>query len=334
MQIWIKRTVGLLAGAAALALALAAPASAQQPGAGAAGYPARPIKFIVPFAAGGVTDVLARILANEIAKDWGQPVVVENVTGATAMIGTQQVARAAPDGYTVLVTSNAHTINPALRKSMTFDPVKDFTPITLLAASPNMLIVRSDSAIKSVADYIAAAKARPGEISYASSGIGTSLHIAGEQFGQITGTRYNHIPYAASNQSIQAVVAGHTQSSWSAVNSAFPFVKDGRLRALAVASEKRTVFAPDVPTFAELGIQGMKSETWLAALGPAGMPAPIAARLDGEFLKLMARADVREKILGLGAEPVGTSLDKFGAQIREEIDMYKRIVRDGGIKAE
>lgn len=331
MQTWMKKTAALIGAAAALALA--APVGAQQP-ATAAAYPSRPIKFIVPFGAGGVTDVLARILGNEIAKDWGQPVIVENVTGATAIIGTQQVARAAPDGYTVLITSNAHTINPALRKTMPFDSVKDFTPITLLAAAPNMLVVRSDSPIKSVADYIAAAKAKPGEINYASSGIGTSLHIAGEQFGQITGTRYNHIPYAASNQSIQAVVAGHTQSSWSAVNSAFPFVKDGRLRALAVASEKRTVFAPDVPTFAELGIQGMKSETWLAALGPAGMPPDVAAKLDAEFLKLMARADVREKILGVGAEPVGTSLDKFGAQIREEIDMYKRIVSEGGIKAE
>lgn len=334
MQKWMKQTVVRFGMAASLALGVAVPASAQQPAAGAAGYPSRPIKFIVPFAAGGVTDVLARILATEIAKDWGQPVVVENVTGATAMIGTQQVARAAPDGYTVLVTSNAHTINPALRKNMTFDAVKDFTPITLLAASPNMLIVRSDSPIKSVADYVAAAKAKPGEVSYASSGIGTSLHIAGEQFGQITGTRYNHIPYAASNQSIQAVLAGHTQSSWSAVNSASPFVKDGRLRALAVANEKRTVFAPDVPTFAEQGVQGMKSETWLAALGPAGMPPAIAARLDGQFQKLMARPDVRDRILGLGAEPVGTSLERFGAQIRDEIDMYKRVVNDSGIKAE
>ncbi len=317
----------------ALALAATLPAAAQT-GVSASGYPSRPIRMVIPFAAGGVTDVLGRILANEMARDWGQPVVVENVTGATAIIGTQQVARAAPDGYTLLVTSNAHTINPALRKSLPFDPVKDFTPITLLAAAPNMLVVRSDSPLKSVADYVAAAKARPGEVNYASSGIGTSLHIAGEQFGQITGTRYNHIPYAASNQSIQAVVAGHTQSSWSAVNSALPFVKDGRLRALAVASDRRTVFAPDVPTFAELGIAGMKSETWLAALAPAGLPQPIAARLDAELLKIMARPDIREKILGLGAEPVGTSLGAFGTQIADEIAMYKRIAQDSGIKAD
>ena len=315
-------------------LALNTPAGAQQPAQGAVDYPSRAIKFIVPFGAGGVTDVLARILGNEIAKDWGQPVIVENVPGATAIIGSQRVARSAPDGYTVLITSNAHTINPALRKNLPFDAVKDFTPITLLAAAPNMLVVRSDSPIKSVADYIAAAKAKPGEVSYASSGIGTSLHIAGEQFAQITGTHYNHIPYSASNQSIQAVLGGQTQSSWSAVNSAYPFVKDGRLRALAVASEKRSVFAPDVPTFAELGINGMKSQTWLAALGPAGMPPAIAAKLDAEFLKLMARPDVREKIVGSGNEPVGTSLDKFGTQIREEIEGYKRIVSNSGIKVE
>lgn len=328
MQKWFQR---LSAAAAVTAFGALAPTLCAQT---LNTYPSRPIRIVIPFAAGGVTDVLGRILANEIARDWGQPVVVENVTGATAIIGTQQVARAAPDGYTLLVTSNAHTINPALRKRLPFEPVKDFTPITLLAAAPNMLVVRSDSPIRSVVDYVAAAKARPGEVNYASSGIGTSLHIAGEQFGQISGAKFTHIPYAASNQSIQAVLAGHTQSSWSAVNSALPFVKDGRLRALAVASEKRTLFAPDVPTFAELGIQGMKSETWLAAFGPAGLPQPIVAKLDAEFLKLMARPDIREKILGLGAEPVGVSQEKFGAQIREEIDMYKRIVLESGITAD
>ena len=328
MQKWIKR---LAAATVVTALyTLTQGVSAQTANA----YPSKQIRIVIPFAAGGVTDVLGRILANEIAKEWGQPVIVENVTGATAIIGSQQVARAAPDGYTLLVTSNAHTINPALRQKLPFDPIKDFTPITLLAAAPNMLVVRTDSPIRTVADYVAAAKAKPGEVNYASSGIGTSLHIAGEQFGQITGTQVNHIPYAASNQSIQAVLAGHTQSSWSAVNSALPFVKDGRLRPLAVASEKRTLFAPDVPTFAELGIQGMKSETWLAALGPAGLPQAIVAKLDAEFLKLMARPDIRAKILCLGSEPVGISQEKFGAQIRDEIVMYKRIVKDGGMKVD
>ncbi|MBI2316159.1 MAG: tripartite tricarboxylate transporter substrate binding protein [Betaproteobacteria bacterium] len=214
-------------------------------------YPSKPIRVVVSFGPGGVTDILARLLAPEIQKNLGQPVVVENVAGATAIIGTSAVARAVPDGHTLLFTSNAHTINPALRKQLPFDTVKDFTPITLLAASPNMLIVRADSPIKSVADYIAAAKAKPGEITYAFSGIGTSLHIAGAQFAQITGTKYNPIPYKTSAESIGAVASGQTDSSWSAVNAALPFIKGGKVRALAVASEKRTSFAPEIPTFGD-----------------------------------------------------------------------------------
>ena len=297
-------------------------------------YPAKPIRVVVSFGPGGVTDILARLLAPEIQKDWGQPVVVENVAGATAIIGTAAVARAAPDGYTLLVTSNAHTINPALRKQLPFDTVKDFTPITLLAAAPNMLVVRADSPIKTVADYIAAAKSKPGEITFAFSGIGTSLHIAGEQFAQITGTKYNAIPYKTSAESIGAMVSGQTDSSWSAVNAALPFIKSGKARALAVASDKRTGFAPDVMTFDELGVKGMKSETWLAALAPANLPAPIAAKLSGEFISLINRSDIRERILRLGAEPVGIELDKFAALIKEEIEMYKGIVQAGGIKPE
>lgn len=297
-------------------------------------YPSRPIRVIVPFGPGGVTDVLARLLSAEISKDFGQPVVVENMPGGTGLIGTGAVAKAAPDGHTILFTSNAHTINPALRRQMPFDSVKDFTPLVLLAAAPNMLVVRSDSPIKTVAEYIAAAKARPGEINYATSGVGTSLHIAGEQFSQITGAKFNHVPYAASNQSVQAVLGGHVVSSWSAVNSALPFVKAGRMRALALASEKRSEFAPDVPTFAEVGIKGMKSETWLAALGPAGLPAPVASKLAAELQMLIARADMKQKILGLGAEPVGVELEAFRAQIRDEIEMYTKIARAGDIKAE
>ena len=299
-----------------------------------AAYPSRTIRVIVPFGPGGVTDVLARLLAAEIARDFAQPVVVENMPGGTGLIGTGVVAKSVPDGHTILFTSNAHTINPALRRQMPFDSVKDFTPLVLLAAAPNMLVVRSDSPIKSVAEYIAAAKAKPGEINYATSGVGTSLHIAGEQFSQITGAKFNHVPYAASNQSVQAVLGGHVVSSWSAVNAALPFVKAGRMRPLAVASDKRTDFAPEVPTFAELGIKGMKSETWLAALGPAGLPAPIAAKLAAELQMLIGRADMKQKILGLGAEPVGVELETFRAQIRDEIEMYTRIARAGDIKAE
>jgi tripartite-type tricarboxylate transporter receptor subunit TctC len=297
-------------------------------------YPSRPIRIIVPFGPGGVTDVLARLLAPHIQNDFGQPLVIENIGGAGGVIGTAAAAKAAPDGYTIMFTSNVHSINPALRKQLPFDAVRDFTPITLLVSSPNLLVVRADSPFKSVSDYIAAAKEKPGEVSFATAGLGTSLHIAGEQFSQLTGTRFNHIPYSASNQSVQAAAAGTTNSSWSAVNSALPMIKGGRLRALAVASPQRTVFLPDVPTFEEAGVKGMKSETWLGVIGPGGLPAAIAAKWNAELLKLINRADIKEKIFNLGAEPVGTELDKFGALIKEEIEMYSAIVRAGNIKPE
>jgi tripartite-type tricarboxylate transporter receptor subunit TctC len=297
-------------------------------------YPDKPIKFIVPFGPGGVTDVLARLLAAEMQKDWGQPVIVVNMAGATGTIGSAAVAKAAPDGHTLLITANVHTINPAMRKDMPFDTLRDFTPIALLTTAPNMLVVRADSPIRSVADYIAAAVAKPGEISYATAGVGTAPHIAGEQFSQITGTRYNLIPYSSSNQSIQSVLAGDTVSSWSAVNAALPLIKAGRIRALAVASDTRSVFAPEVPTFAELGVKGMRSELWLGALAPANLPLPLASKLSEEFVRLIRRADIRERILGLGSEPLGIGMDRFGEQIREEIKMYIDVVRTAGIKPE
>lgn len=300
----------------------------------AASYPSKPIKIIVPFAAGGVTDIMARIVGNEMTKDWGQAVIVENVTGVSGVIGSQQLTKSAPDGYTIMINSNVHTINPALRKTLPYDTLKDFAPLVLLGTAPNMLIVNAQVPVKTLADYIALAKQKPGEVTYATAGVGTSLHIAGAQFSQITGTSYNHIPYSASNQSIQAVVAGHTLSSWSAVNSALPFIKDGRVRALAVASETRTAFAPDIPTFAELGVPGMKSETWIGAFAPANTPSPITVKLATEMKQLMARPAIKEKILSVGAEPNGLELEKFTAQIKMEIDMYKQIVQLGDIKAE
>ena len=299
-----------------------------------ASYPSKPIKIIVPFAAGGVTDIMARIVGNEMTKDWGQAVIVENVTGVSGVIGSQQLTKSSPDGYTIMINSNVHTINPALRKTLPYDTLKDFAPLVLLGTAPNMLIVNAHVPVKTLADYIALAKQKPGEVTYATAGVGTSLHIAGAQFSQITGTTYNHIPYAASNQSIQAVVAGHTLSSWSAVNSALPFIKDGRVRALAVASETRTAFAPDIPTFAELGVPGMKSETWIGAFAPANTPNPVTVKLATEMKQLLVRPAIKEKILSVGAEPSGLELEKFAVQIKMEIDMYKQIVQLGEIKAE
>ena len=299
-----------------------------------AAYPVKPIRLIVSFAAGGTNDLLARLLAPEMQKDFGQSVIVDNRAGAGGAIGAAVVAKAVPDGYTLLMTTNVFSINPALRKDLPFDPLKDFTPITLLVTSPNMLAVSPDSPMRNVADFLAAAKARPGELSYATSGIGTSLHIAMEQFAQLTGTRYNHIPYAAANQSVQALLAGQVNSTWSGMFSALPLLKSNKMRALAVANEVRSVFAPDIPTFAESGVKGMRSETWHAALGPAGLPQSITLKMNATFMKLLQLPNVKETLAHYGVEHVGLEMERFGARIREEIGMYSTIVRAAGIKVE
>ncbi len=323
------KTTGRIAAFCACALWCLGSAQAQDT------YPSKPIRIVVGFAAGGISDVMARVLALELQKHWGQPVLVENKVGAAGVIGSETVARSAPDGYTLLMASGTHTITPALREQMPYDAVKDFTALALLASAPNMLVVRADSPIRNLADYLAAAKARPGEISYATSGIGTTVHIAGERLAQQTGVKLNHIPYKSSSQSVEAVIAGHVVSSWSAVNAALPHIKSGRVRAIAVASEKRSSFVPDVPTFLELGVKDMKSDTWIAMLAPANLPAPVAAKINAELASLVARPDIREKILGLGAEPIsGIEMDRFATLMRNEIDGYARVIKAGNIKAE
>ena len=298
-------------------------------------YPTKPIKIVVGFGAGGITDVMARVLAIELQKTWGQPVQVENRAGAAGVIGAESVARAAPDGYTLLMAATSHTITAAMREQMPYDAVKDFTALTLLASAPNMLVVRADSSIKNLSDYLSAAKARPGEISYATSGIGTTVHIAGERLAQQVGVKLNHIPYKSSSQSVEAVIAGHVVSSWSSVNSALPHINSGRVRANGVASEKRSSFVPEVPTFGELGVKDMLSDTWIAMLAPANLPIPVAAKINAELARLVARPDIRDKILGLGAQPIsGVEMASFATLLRNEIDGYARVIKAGNIKAE
>lgn len=297
-------------------------------------YPSKPIRIVVGFPPGGISDVLARILSAEMQKDWGQPIIVENRPGASGIIGAENVARAQPDGYALLVVAGNHTINPAIRAQMPFDAVKSFTAITLLASAPNMLVVRADSPVKDVSGYVAAARAKPGEVTYATSGIATTVHIAGEQLARLTGAKFSHIPYKGSAASVEALLGGQVISSWSAVNAALPHIKSGRLRALAVASPQRSTFVPDVPTFEELGVKGMKSDTWLGVLGPSNMPVPVAQKLSAYYVKLIARPDIRDKLLALGAEPVGLELDGYAQLMREEVELYTQIVKAAGIKPE
>ncbi len=297
-------------------------------------FPNRPIKIMVGFAAGGVSDVMVRMLAPDLQRELGQPVVIENKPGASGIIAAGIVAKAPPDGYMLYVAPNTHLINYAMNPQIPFHSVRDFTPITLLTTTPTLLVVGADSPWKTVDSFVAAAKAKPGEISYATSGIGTTVHLGGELFAHVAGIKLNHIPYKGANQSVEAVVAGQVQSSVSAVSSSLPHLKSGRVRALAVMADKRSIFLPDVPTFAELGYKGVLSDTWLGIIGPANMPAPVASLLNEKLMKLLSQPNIRERITNLGAEPVGIGLAEFGQRMTSELDSVMRIVKNANIKAE
>jgi tripartite-type tricarboxylate transporter receptor subunit TctC len=316
--------------AAGVALGVPTPshaqAQAQDP------FPSRPIRIVVGFVAGGVSDVLARLVAPELQKALGQPVIVENRPGASGVIAAGQVAKSPPDGYTLYMAPNTHLINSAINPSVPYHAVKDFTPITLLTTTPNMLVVKDDSPMRSVGDLVAVAKAKPGELSYATSGIGTTVHFAGELFAYQAGIKLNHVPFKGANQSIEAVVGGHVPVSVSAVSSTLGFVKSGRVRVLAVMSEKRSALLPDVPTFRELGYKELLSDTWLGLLAPAGLPPAVAKRLNDELIRILQQPEFRERVLTTGNEPVGVGLDAFAAQMSRELDGFIALAKTADIK--
>lgn len=296
-------------------------------------YPSKTVRLIVPFGAGGATDVVGRVLAEELRADLGQTFVVENLTGASGMIGAARVAKAPADGYTLLFTTNVQVINPAIRKKIPYDAVKDFTPIALVGYAANALVVKSDAPYKTFQEYAAAAKADPGGMSYATPGVGTSTHFAAEQFGQITGTRFNNIPYNTTTAMAQSVLAGDVKSTWLPGQGAAPFVKSGQLRVLGVASEKRSVFLPDSPTFKELGMNNFVSESWWGVFAPSGLPAPVVSKLTATLSAVLAKPAVQEKLLAAGldrAQPVfGT---EFRTLMTNDIELYKNVVRANNIQ--
>jgi len=307
-------------------IACAVPAHADEP------FPSKPIRIIVGFVPGGVSDVLARLIAPELQKSLGQPVVVENRPGASGIIAAGQVAKSPPDGYTLYMAPNTHLINHAMNPAVPFHSVTDFTPITLLTTTPNMLVVKDDSPFKTVADFLAAAKAKPGDLSYATSGIGTTVHFAGELLAHEAGVKLNHVPFKGANQSVEAVVGGHVPSSVSAVSSTLSWIKSGRVRVLAVMAPERSTLLPEVPTFKELGYKTIVSDTWLGLIGPANMPPAVAARLNDELVKILKDPQVRERVLATGNEPVGMGLADFGAQMTEEHAGYVKMIKAADIK--
>ena len=301
--------------------------------AAAQGYPARPVRVLVGFPPGGGTDILARQLAPKLSEYLGQQFVVDNRPGATTNIASDLVAKAAPDGYTLLFTTSALAINKSLYKNLTYDAERDFAPISVFAESPNLIVVPAVGA-KSVADLLAQAKAKPGALNYSSAGAGTSQHLAGELFKARTGANIVHIPYKGTAASMTAVIAAEVQLSFANVPAILGHVKTGRLRAIAVAGARRSDLMPDVPTMKEAGVDGVEVPVWYALLAPAATPREIVNVLHANTAKAARAPDMRQRLVEQGADPVGNTPEEFAKLLKEEIAKYAEVVRISGAKPE
>jgi tripartite-type tricarboxylate transporter receptor subunit TctC len=319
------------------ALSLAATLAILTPHAAAAAdaYPARPIRFVVAFPPGGGTDIIARSIAQKLAERLAQQVVVDNRPGAGGNIGTDIVAKSAPDGYTMLMGSAGPlAINASLFGKMPFDPIRDLAPVTLAASTPNVLVVHPSLKAATVNELIALAKARPGEINFASSGHGTPAHLAGELFNSMAGVKLVHVPYKGAAPALADLLGGQVQLMFSTMPPALPHVKDGKLRALAVTNSKRSRATPELPTLDEVALPGFEANTWHGVVVPAGTPAAIVARLNREIVAILHLPDVVERLSGQGAEALGSTPEEFAAYIRSETAKWAKVVRDSGAKAE
>jgi tripartite-type tricarboxylate transporter receptor subunit TctC len=313
--------------------ALAAVVATVALGASAQNYPTKPIRVVVPFPAGGTTDVLARAAAQKLTETLGQAAVVDNRPGAGGNIGAELVAKSPPDGYTLLMgTVGTHAINPSLYPKMPYDHVRDFAPIILVAGVPNVLVINPALPVNSVQELIAYAKANPGKLNFASSGNGTSIHLSGELFKTMTGLQIAHIPYKGSAPALQDLVGGQVQLMFDNLPSSLALIKAGRLKALAVTSRERAAALPDVPTMAEAGLPGFEASSWFGLLAPAGTPQPIIARLNGDVAKWLASPEAKDKLLAQGAIAAGGTPEDFARQIAAETAKWQKVVKDSGAK--
>ena len=293
-------------------------------------WPEKPVKLVVGFTAGSATDVTARLFAQKFTEAWGQPVVVENIAGNSGAIGVDRVAKAVPDGYTLMWSGNAAiTILPSMQ-ALPFDPLKDLTPISTSLVMPSVFVVNNDLPVKSIADLIAYAKANPGKLSYGTPGVGTPQHIAGELFAHLAGIKMEHIPYRGAN--LTDVMSGVVPVGIQNAGAAMPLVRDGRVRGIAVTSLKRTSSAPDLPTLAEQGFPGFEATSWFALMGPAGLPKPIVDKVRAESLKALADPELKKKIAAMGLDLVGSTPEETRAAIAADIPKWAKVIKDAGIK--
>jgi len=299
-------------------------------------YPSRPITIVVAFSAGGSTDIVARLIAEEIRKALGQPVVVDNKPGAGGNIGTAFVAKARPDGYTLLIGSvGPLAINASLYSKMPYDNLKDFTPICLIVHVPNVLVVNPNAMpVNSFAEFVALAKANPGKYFFSSTGVGTSSHLSGELLKSLTGVEATHVPYKGAVALHDLLAGQQVHFMFATIPSVVEFIRAGRLRALAVTSKTRSTSMPDVPTVAESGFPDFEASSWFGLLGPADLPRDIVAKLQAEVVRALKVPEIRESLIQQGADPVGSTPEEFAAYIRSETVKWEKVVRASGAKAE
>jgi tripartite-type tricarboxylate transporter receptor subunit TctC len=318
----------------ALACAFAAsfPAGAAAPD---GAYPSRPLRFVVPFPPGGGNDILARTIGNRLTEVWGQQVVIDNRAGAGGVIGAEIAARAAPDGYTMFLGGVASlAINPNLHRRLSYDPVKDFAPASLAASAPLVLVVHPSLPVKTVKDLVAAARAKPGQINFASNGLGGSSHLAAELFRMMAGADITHVPYKGFSPALTDLLSGQVQLMFSSVVPMLPQVKAGRLRAVAMTGAKRSAALPEVATVAESGVPGYETASWYGVLFPRGTPAPVIASMHAQVARIVALPDVRERLAADGAEPVGSTPEAFAQHIRVELARWRKVIEAAKLKTE
>lgn len=314
-----------------IALTAAGNAGAQ---ASAQNFPNKPIHIIVTFTSGGAPDIIARLIGERMSAEWGQSVIIDNKPGAGGNIGADFVAKSTPDGYNIVVgTVGTHSINGALYAKMPYDMVKDFSPITLLATTPNMLVVHNDVPAKNLKEFIELGK-KEGKMSFASSGSGTSIHVSGELFKSVTGIEMTHIPYKGRASAIPDLLGGRVTMMFDNMPSSLPLVREGKLRALGVTSLKRAAAAPDIPTLAEAGLPGFEAVSWFAMFAPANTPKTIVTKLQLEIAKILKSPDISKRLLDLGLEPIGSTPEELAVYQRSEIAKWAKVVKDSGAKLE
>jgi tripartite-type tricarboxylate transporter receptor subunit TctC len=297
-------------------------------------WPARPIRFILPFPPGGGTDILGRIVSERLSASLGQPVVIENRGGAGGNVGAEAAAKSAPDGYTIVLVAPSLAISPSLYSKLSYDPVKDFAPVSLVATVPNVMITHPSVPARTLAEFIALAKTKPGRMNFGSGGNGTSNHLAGELFNIVAGVKLVHVPYKGVNLAMNDVLSGEVQLVVIGVPAASPHIKAGKLRALALIAPRRSPAIPEVPTAAEAGLPDFEVTTWYGVLAPAGTPRPVVTRLNAELVRIMHAPELKERLAALATDPATSTPEEFADYIKREIEKWGKVVRQAGLKAD